>query len=86
MKNQRTTHALNLFSSPIRRLAFHIKYFVFMGIMILTLSGCQKDEAGPKPSTAEVEPALKTFLTAQEAAKENSLVLAASRWKWINFQ
>jgi hypothetical protein len=73
MKNQRTTHALNLFSSPIRRLAFHIKYFVFMGIMILTLSGCQKDEAGPKPSTAEVEPALKTFLTAQEAAKENSL-------------
>jgi hypothetical protein len=51
----------------------NIMVFVFMGIMVLTLSGCQKNEAGPKPSTAEVEPALKTFLTAQEAAKENLL-------------
>jgi hypothetical protein len=79
MKNQLTTHVLNVFLTPIRRLTFNIKYFVFMGIIVLALSGCHKDEAGPKPSTAEVEPTLKTFLIAQETAKE--VLLGSGRVK-----
>jgi hypothetical protein len=49
------------------------KFFIFMGIMVMALTGCQKSGVGPKPSTAEVEPALKTFLIATESAKEVSL-------------
>jgi hypothetical protein len=84
---------MNLFSTPIRRLAFKAgtaktwylarvllgtermeKFSVLMGIIVLGLSGCQNDGAGPKPSTTEVEPALKTYLTAKEASSGSSSV------------
>jgi hypothetical protein len=74
MKILSTIHAINLFSTPIRRWAGHLKFFVFTGIMVLTLSGCQKEESGPKPTTAEVEPALKAYLTAKEATSGSGTV------------
>ena len=42
------------------------KLFVLMGMVVLALSGCQRYEVGPKPSIAEVEPALKAYLAAQQ--------------------